>query len=43
MGDDSFPIWSDFNQRTDRSAWPSSLRRLTLGQAFRQPLHGLGI
>lgn len=37
------PLWSRFNQRIDRSAWPASLRRLTLGVAFKQSLQGLGI
>ncbi|CBN78196.1 expressed unknown protein [Ectocarpus siliculosus] len=33
---------SEFNQRIGRSAWPPSLRRLTLGHKFRQSLQGLG-
>ncbi|CAN0399792.1 unnamed protein product [Ectocarpus fasciculatus] len=41
-GYNGMAMFSDFDQRIGTSVWPASLRRLTLGDKFRQSLHGLG-
>ncbi|CAM9775302.1 unnamed protein product [Ectocarpus fasciculatus] len=42
QGDDEVVVYADFNQSIGGSFWPASLRRLTLGNKFRQSLEGLG-